>query len=202
MPMAGLDIVAVLSAAGGSVVYITTRLEQRSLRSRLKGDLELLSKAPAGSPTEAILREICDAQAQDLRQLSPSARRATTLRRAFRVFVVSLLLGLGVGVVYLFLRWRMTDLIEAAARFDAGGASPLAVNLGQLLEMVMLVLVGSAVAAGAVCVILLVRQALVVVGQALEELSAGGPGRFVRAVLTALLVRTPTPSPGPRTPTA
>lgn len=87
--MADLDVVALLTAAGGAIGYVWARVDGRSVRSRLKIDLELLNLTTAGTPEHARLKALVQAEAD---ALDPTTQ--TLDRRAMRAGTYLFVLGL------------------------------------------------------------------------------------------------------------
>jgi hypothetical protein len=64
--MEPINIVALVGLIGSAIGYLFSRIDQRSVRARLRSDIKLLEMAPARSAAHASLEELVDKEAERL----------------------------------------------------------------------------------------------------------------------------------------
>lgn len=72
--MEPVNVVTLVGLIGSAVGYMFSRLDQRSVRARLKRDMELLEKAPSGTAARASLEALVDRESDRLNRPWATAR--------------------------------------------------------------------------------------------------------------------------------
>lgn len=135
MDLDAIDLVALLTAVAGGIGYLIARLDARSVRARLKADVELLKSVPADSTAYNDLLVLVNAEARALR---PDRRtwvvrlEAGLLRAGIAGTVVAVVLFLGVRILIM-----VADRVDAAV-LEVVSAAFLPAALVAILAMTML----------------------------------------------------------------
>lgn len=120
--MEPVNIVTLVGLIGTAIGYGFTRLDQRSIRVRLKNDIKLLEMSPVGSAAHASLAGLVDKEAEQLNRRTAGIRMRL-LPRGVQVMVTATIIYLAVYVAHYTAFHYFGSSMTMYVTWDGGGGS-------------------------------------------------------------------------------